>query len=223
MSKKDIIEYFFTPSTALTGRTILLMLAFALLASAVIFITYRLTHTGTAYSAKLAASNVAVCLITTVIMIMISSNIVISLGMVGSLSIIRFRTAIKDPWDTVYIFWSVVEGLCVGSRNFKLALISTLFLAVVLILLSLRTRFFRKYLVVVRSDSSAKPETIKKIIAGRHRHCRLRAANHTGERREMIFEVVAPKGISEELLAQLKETEGVDAVNFLEQSGDTVG
>ncbi len=92
------------------------------------FITYRVTHLSTAYSAKINATNVAITLITAVIMLMISSNIVISLGMVGALSIIRFRTAIKDPWDTVYIFWAVVEeGLAIGSQNFKLSFIAVVF------------------------------------------------------------------------------------------------
>ena len=160
MSKKDILQTYFNGNAALTARNILIVLAFALVMAAVIFVTYRLTHSGTAYSAKLNATNVAITLITTVIMLMISSNIVISLGMVGALSIIRFRTAVKDPWDTVYIFWAVVEGLCVGSQNFKLALLSVLFIAVALILLSLRSSMIRKYLVVIRADETADPAAL---------------------------------------------------------------
>lgn len=223
MSKKDILEYFYTSNAALTAKTILLILAFALAVAAVVFLTYRVTHTGTAYSVKLAATNVAVTLITTVIMLMISSNIVISLGMVGALSIIRFRTAIKDPWDTVYIFWSVVEGLSVGSQNFKLALISTLFIAVVLILLTLRTNLFRKYLLVVRTDSAADPAELTKRVSAVHRSSKLRAANHIGDRRELIFEVAARGGLDPALLAELKQLPGVSEVNFLEQTGESVG
>ena len=223
MSKKDILEYFYTSNQALTVRNILLILTFALLTSAVIFAAYRLTHTGTAYSAKLAATNVAVTLITTVIMMMISSNIVISLGMVGALSIIRFRTAIKDPWDTVYIFWSVVEGLSVGSQNFKLALISVLFIAVILLLLSLRTGLFRKYLIVVRSDSSVRPGDLEQMVTSCHKHGKLRAANHIGDRQEMIFEVAGSAPINLDLIEALKQVPGVTAVNFLEQTGETVG
>lgn len=104
MSKQEIWELFYGADTAIRGRNILAVLVAALIIGFVIFITYRVTHLSTAYSAKINATNVAITLITAVIMLMISSNIVISLGMVGALSIIRFRTAIKDPWDTVYIF-----------------------------------------------------------------------------------------------------------------------
>ena len=169
------------------------------------------------------ATNTAVTLITTVIMLMISSNIVISLGMVGALSIIRFRTAIKDPWDTVYIFWSVVEGLAVGSQNFKLGLLSVLFIAVVLILLSLRTTLFRKYLLVVRADSSADPAELERRVSASHKSSKLRAANHIGESRELIFEVASRSGLNREMLAELKQMPGVTAVNFLEQTGENVG
>ncbi len=223
MSKKDILEYFYTANSALTARNILLILAYALAVSAIIFLAYRVTHTGTVYSAKLAATNVAVTLITTVIMLMISSNIVISLGMVGALSIIRFRTAIKDPWDTVYIFWSVVEGLAVGSQNFKLGLLSVLFIAVVLILLSMRNHMFRKYLLVVRADSSADPAELEKRVAASHRSSRLRASNHIGEHRELIFEIASRSGLNGDMLAELKQMPGVNAVNFLEQTGENVG
>ncbi len=223
MSKKDILETYFNGNTVLTARSILIMLAFALVMAAVIFVTYRLTHSGTAYSAKLNATNVAVTLITTVIMMMISSNVVISLGMVGALSIIRFRTAIKDPWDTVYIFWAVVEGLSVGSQNFKLALISVLFIALILILLSLRAAMIRKYLVVIRADATADPAALDGIVSAHCKSFRLRAANQTGRGQELIYEVSAGKALDPDLLKALKEAAGVNGVNYLEQSGETVG
>ena len=106
MTKQDIWDLFYGVDTAMRGRNIVAVLVAAMIIGAVIFITYRVTHLSTAYSAKINATNVAVTLITAVIMLMISSNIVISLGMVGALSIIRFRTAIKDPWDTVCLLYT---------------------------------------------------------------------------------------------------------------------
>ena len=142
MSKQEIWELFYGADTAIRGRNILAVLVAALIIGFVIFITYRVTHLSTAYSAKINATNVAITLITAVIMLMISSNIVISLGMVGALSIIRFRTAIKDPWDTVYIFWAVVEGLAIGSQNFKLSFIAVVFIGMALILLAVIPPYF---------------------------------------------------------------------------------
>lgn len=223
MSKSDIFEFFFQGSTALSARNILLILGAALALAAVIFVTYRLTHTGSAYSAKFNATNVAVTLITTVIMMMISSNIVISLGMVGALSIIRFRTAVKDPWDTVYIFWGVVEGLCAGSQNFKLALISTLFIAVALIILSSHMIRSHKYLLVIRSEGDADAAAVEAAIAKFYKHHKLRAANNSREGRELIYEIRVRKSLDTALISALQEVSGVRSVNFLEETGETVG
>lgn len=107
MSKSDIVNMFYQSGASLGGKRILILLLAGLAVGAVIFITYRITYTGVNYSFRFNLSNVVILLITVVIMIMISSNIVITMGMVGALSIIRFRTAIKDPRDTVFIFWSV--------------------------------------------------------------------------------------------------------------------
>ena len=104
MSKSDILQWFGMNTEALTSLRILFVLAVSIAVGAVIFITYRLAYRGVAYDARFNVSNVVLVLISAVIMLMISSNIAISLGMVGALSIVRFRTAIKDPQDTIYIF-----------------------------------------------------------------------------------------------------------------------
>lgn len=109
MSKKDLLDLLNWQNQTIGGRRLLFILCVGLAISAVIFVTYRLTYNGVSYNAKFNISNSVILLITIVIMIMISSNIIISLGMVGALSIVRFRTAIKDPRDTVFIFWSIAE------------------------------------------------------------------------------------------------------------------
>ena len=223
MTKQDILDLFYGVDTAMRGRNIVAVLVAAMIIGAVIFITYRVTHLSTAYSAKINATNVAVTLITAVIMLMISSNIVISLGMVGALSIIRFRTAIKDPWDTVYIFWAVVEGLAVGSQNFKLSFIAVIFIGMALILLSCHTTLLHRYLLVVRCDPETEPQQVQTVIATHHKHCKLRAANRSANSSELIFEVFVRKAFQLSLIAKLQAMPGVVAVNFLEETGDTVG
>ena len=209
MSKQEIWELFYGADTAIRGRNILAVLVAALIIGFVIFITYRVTHLSTAYSAKINATNVAITLITAVIMLMISSNIVISLGMVGALSIIRFRTAIKDPWDTVYIFWAVVEGL--------------VFIGMALILLSCHTTLLHRYLLVVRCASEAEPQEIQAVIASQHKHCKLRAANRSATSTELIFEVLVHKAFQISLISKLQAMPEIITVNFLEETGDTVG
>ena len=208
MTKQDIWDLFYGVDTAMRGRNIVAVLVAAMIIGAVIFITYRVTHLSTAYSAKINATNVAVTLITAVIMLMISSNIVISLGMVG---------------DTVYIFWAVVEGLAVGSQNFKLSFIAVIFIGMALILLSCHTTLLHRYLLVVRCDPETEPQQVQTVIATHHKHCKLRAANRSANSSELIFEVFVRKAFQLSLIAKLQAMPGVVAVNFLEETGDTVG
>ena len=149
MTKEEILNYFYTNSTNLRIRSILMIMIAALLIAGVIYFTYWLAHKGVSYNNKFNLSLVMISLISVVIMLMISSNIVISLGMVGALSIVRFRTAIKDSRDTVFIFWAISEGLCVGSQNFKLAWITTIFIASIIMIASLIEKKQNKYLLIL--------------------------------------------------------------------------
>ena len=116
MSKSDILDWFSDNTQALQTGRILFILAVSVAVGIIIFLTYRLSYRGVAYSAVFNVSNVVLVMISATIMLMISSNIAIPLGMVGALSIVRFRTAIKDPQDTVYIFWAVVDvGFRIGN------------------------------------------------------------------------------------------------------------
>lgn len=114
-------EYLFqlleTSSGELTAETIVLRMAVAAVIACFIFLSYRLSHSGSIYSMKFNVSLAVLTLITTTVMIVIGNNIALSLGMVGALSIVRFRTAIKDSRDTIYIFWAIVVGICCGAGN----------------------------------------------------------------------------------------------------------
>ncbi|MBU9727007.1 DUF4956 domain-containing protein [Diplocloster modestus] len=224
MSKKDILSWFYTNSTALTARDIAIILCIGLLCSAVIFLTYRFTYNGVTYNPKFNSSNVIILLITVVIMLMISSNIVISLGMVGALSIVRFRTAIKDPRDTVFIFWSIVEGLCVGSRNFKLALISVLFIALVIFAFHLYVRKWNSYLLVIRgTQKTMDAARIQAVLKPTVTSVRVKAVNQTDSSCEMILETKVKGALTKENLEVLHSIEGVKSFHWMLQTGETIG
>ena len=224
MSKEDIFNYFYTNSENLKAENILFIMLAGLLIAAIISATYYFTYRGVSYNAKFNISLVVIMLISIVIMLMISSNIVISLGMVGALSIVRFRTAIKDSRDTAFIFWMMVEGLCVGSQNFKLALISTLFIAVFIVAVTLIPKQRNKYFVVVRGgstqiDTASVLEVIKKYAA----YGKLRNMSGEADRQEMIFEVQTKGEIDLKMAEAMREIPGVTAVNWIAQSGDEIG
>jgi uncharacterized membrane protein YhiD involved in acid resistance len=223
MSKTDLLDLLNWQNQTIGGRRLLFILCVGLAISAIIFVTYRLTYNGVSYNAKFNVSNSVILLITIVIMIMISSNIIISLGMVGALSIVRFRTAIKDPRDTVFIFWSIAEGLSIGSQNFKLAIISTIFIAIVIVAASYIARFTAKYLIIVRADDAVDKEKIQEALKKYNLFVKLRASNNTPGNCEMIFEVLAKKELNLKAVDEIKAMDGIVSVNMLLESGETVG
>ena len=107
----ELIYYLSNNAGSLSLQEILLSFLCAVVLGAVIFISYRFSHVGATYSAKFNVSLWMMTLVTTLIMCVIGNNIALSLGMVGALSIVRFRTAIKDPRDTTYIFWAIAVGV----------------------------------------------------------------------------------------------------------------
>ncbi len=223
MSKREILDWFTVNSESLSVSKILFVLGLSLLIGIVIFITYRLAYTGVSYNGRFNTGNVAIVMITTVIMLMISSNMAISLGMVGALSIVRFRTAVKDPVDTIYIFWAIVEGLCVGAQIYRLAVISTIFIAILLLVSSYYTAAHKKYLVIIRGTKEIDMEQLREILLRHYPNMRVRTANYMEERCEVICEVSARQEIKEEAMAALRGCAGVNGVNWLLEMGDRIG
>ena len=132
----------------LTVKTILIRMAVSAVVAAFIFLSYRLSHAGSIYSRKFNVSLAALTMITTTVMIVIGNNIALSLGMVGALSIVRFRTAIKDSRDTIYIFWAIVVGICCGSGDYLVAGIGSAFIFLALLLFG-RIRSDNRALLVI--------------------------------------------------------------------------
>ncbi len=223
MSKEEIFEYFYTNSANLNVSSILLTLLAGLFIGAVIFTTYYITYKGVAYNVKFNLSLVIILLISIVIMLMISSNIVISLGMVGALSIVRFRTAIKDSRDTVFIFWAIAEGLSVGSRNFKISFVTTLFIASVFIVTSMLPRFREKYLLVISTSPDFSADELEMFIEKNAKHFRLKSYANTAQRREYIYEVVLSKDKNPRDFDVAAQISGVNTINLVTQSGDNIG
>ena len=223
MSKKEILTWFTGNSQSLDVGNIIFILCIALAIGAVIFMTYRITYTGVSYNARFNVSNVIIILITAVIMLMISSNIAISLGMVGALSIVRFRTAIKDPHDTVYIFWAIVEGLCVGAQIHKLAFISTVFIAFILIAFSFYTKMHNKYLIIIRGDAELTGENVIEILESDFKRVKIRAVNNRENGCEMTCEVANIGELNLDFVKKLQQLDHVKSANWLLESSESIG
>lgn len=109
---KDLLRNSLEQSGNLSFQDMILHILVAALLSVVIYVSYAYTHSGTAYSKKFNVSLMTLTVLTATVMTVIGNNVALSLGMVGALSVVRFRTAIKDSRDTVYIFWTIVVGIC---------------------------------------------------------------------------------------------------------------
>ena len=172
----------------LTGEVILLRLAVSAVIAGFLFLSYRLSHSGSIYSAKFNVSLVALTVITTTVMIVIGNNLALSLGMVGALSIVRFRTAIKDSRDTIYIFWAIVVGICCGAGDYLVASLGSAFIFVMLLLFG-RIRNDNRVLFIVRTARLNETKVEALVFQYYARKAILRAKNTTDTSIEYIYEL----------------------------------
>ena len=224
MSKEEILSYFYTNSTEYGVKRTLIILLCGLAVGLIIYLTYYVSSEKIAYNRKFNWSLVIMHLITVIVMMMISSNIAVSLGMVGALSIVRFRTAVKDSRDTMFIFWAMAEGLCVSSQNWRMTFTSVLFIAAVLIISSGVPGVRNKYLLIVNGegkpiDRKLFEEKLKPYVTG----FRVRTANKDADHEEMICEIRTRGEVNLDVLDALLSVPGVASVNWVAQSGETVG
>ncbi|MCI9064595.1 MAG: DUF4956 domain-containing protein [Lachnospiraceae bacterium] len=224
MSKEEILSYFYTNSTEYGVKRTLIILLCGLAVGLIIYLTYYISSEKIAYNRKFNWSLVIMHLITVIVMMMISSNIAVSLGMVGALSIVRFRTAVKDSRDTMFIFWAMAEGLCVSSQNWRMTFTSVLFIAAVLIISSGVPGVRNKYLLIVNGegkpiDRKLFEEKLKPYVTG----FRVRTANKDADHEEMICEIRTRGEVNLDVLDALLSVPGVASVNWVAQSGETVG
>lgn len=137
-------------------------LAFAL--GLFILFVYKKTYTGVMYSAGFGVSLLGLTLVTTLIILAVTSNIILSLGMVGALSIVRFRTAIKEPLDIVFLFWSIATGIVLGAGLLPLAVLGSLFIGIILVVFVNRKSVDSPYILIVGSGENGREEDILNLL-----------------------------------------------------------
>ena len=222
---KDFILQQFAGLNALDFSTVLLNNAVAVVFALFLMLTYRLTYAGTAYSRKYNVTLGMLVIITTLIMSVISSNVALSLGMVGALSIIRFRTAVKDMRDAGFIFWCIAIGVACGVSQYMLAGVSSVVIFVFMLV-------FRqigpdsKMLLIVRADNAAQNRV--EAIVEQHfgRSGKRIMKNASPQTCELVYQIgqFALKRSDErakvDIVQRLVKVEGVQSVNMVEQSDD---
>ena len=183
-----------------------------------LFIIYKKTLTGVLYSSGFALTLVGLSLVTTLVIMAVTSNVVLSLGMVGALSIVRFRTAVKDPLDTAYMFWALTTGILLGAGQFLLTVLALVMIAGILTLLvNFQTRGLNSYLLVVRAGEEAE-RTVSQIV-GTIRVQKLKSKTVSSAGVEMTYEVRVDK--PDALLNRLQSVAGVQDATLVSYQGET--
>lgn len=186
--RENLFQLLESSGGELSTETIFLRLAVSAVISAFLFLSYRLSHSGSIYSVKFNVSLMSLTIITTTVMIVIGNNLALSLGMVGALSIVRFRTAIKDSRDTIYIFWAIVVGICCGSGDYLVAAGGSVLVFLVMMLFG-RLRTDNRVLLILRTARGNEPKVESLIFQYYNRKAVMRAKNTTDESVEYIYEL----------------------------------
>ena len=153
MNFSDVFKSSFLESIqSFTVTDIVIGMAFAVIISLFIFWVYKKTFTGIMYSPGFSLTLIGLCLATTLVIMAVTSNVVLSLGMVGALSIVRFRAAIKDPMEIVFLFWSIAVGIVIGAGMIPLALAGSVIIGIILMIFANRKQIGIPYIIIIDCD-----------------------------------------------------------------------
>jgi len=219
MTWEDFIKNtdFFAADLSVTAIALTLLFSFSL--GLFIFYIYRVSYKGVMYSKTFNVTLIAMSMITSSIILAITSNIILSLGMVGALSIVRFRTAIKDPIDVAYLFWAVGMGIVSGAGLWKLALISSVVIGVILFLFSKISDVKTPYLLVVSYQTEETNDLVLKLIEREAKRYRLKSKVFNGTSYELTVEI-RERSKTASIVNKIKGINFVNSVALLGYDGD---
>lgn len=223
MTFQDIFRSSFLENVSaisVLDMTLSILLAFAL--GLFIFYIYKKTYCGLMYSPGFGVTLIALTLITTLLILAVTSNIVLSLGMVGALSIVRFRTAIKEPMDIAFLFWSIAAGIVLAAGFIPLAVFGSMFIGLVLLLFSSRRDTDTPYILVVHCDSDATEEKAVSLIKSRIAAATLKSKSVSAGSIELNYEVRLKEGAAS-FVNELAALEGVSHAVLVSYNGDYMG
>ena len=184
-----------------------------------IYMVYRFVSRKAFYSKSFNISLVAMAMITAAIILAIQSSVVISLGMVGALSIVRFRTAVKDPMDLVFLFWSISVGIICGAGLYGMALMLSLCVTIVVFLLDFFPAVNAPMLLVMNAQDDKVEEEVMRIVSGYARYYRVKSRNLTKCGMDMVVELRVKKGEAE-MVRAINALQGVESVSLLCHDGE---
>ncbi len=205
---------------SLLDMAVALALAFGL--GMFIFLVYKKTFTGVMYSSSFGVTLIALTMITTLVILAVTSNVVLSLGMVGALSIVRFRTAIKEPLDIAFLFWSIAAGIVLAAGLIPLAVAGSVCIGAVLLVFVNKKSHMDPYILVLRCDGSGSAQAAQNLLEGQVRRCALKCKTVQPGEVELNLEVRL-KREDTSFVNALGELEGVRSAVLVSYNGDYMG
>lgn len=214
--KKSVLEGFTSGEMSTTKIIVILFVTLAL--SLYIYFVYSLINKGTMYDKEYHISMAMISVVTAGIIIAMQSNIVISLGMVGALSIIRFRTAVKSPLDLLFLFWSIGNGIICGAGLFEVAVIVSLVVSMGIYAFELLPGIKKPYLLIVSTTKDMEEDSLLSVVKENSKQYSVKSRNHKKASTDYLIEVKTKdeKG----LLKAIDKVEGVEEYSLLSQTGE---
>ena len=207
-------------SVSLVDMLVTMALAFGM--GVFIFFVYRKTYAGVMYSASFGATLVALTMITSMTILAVTSNVVLSLGMVGALSIVRFRTAIKEPMDIAFLFWSIAAGIVLAAGMIPLAVFGSVVIGAVLLLFVNRKAVSNPYIAVVSCGDGQAEERAVQFLREHVEKASVKSKTAQSGSIEFTCEVRL-KGDDTAFITALSEMEGVNSAVLVSYNGDYMG
>ena len=207
-------------SVSILDMAIALALAFGI--GMFIFLVYKKTYQGVMYSSSFGTTLVALTMITTVVILAVTSNVVLSLGMVGALSIVRFRTAIKEPLDIAFLFWSIAVGIVLAAGMIPLAVIGSVIIGAILLVFVNKKSHNNPYIVVVQCDSSESESAVKSYLTQATEKCVVKSKSAQKGLIELNMDVRL-KDDNTDFINVIADIKGVNSAVLVSYNGEYMG
>jgi len=223
MSFSDIFKSSFlenVASVSILDMVLAMVLAFGL--GLFIYLIYKKTYQGVMYSSSFGLTLVALTMITTLVILAVTSNVVLSLGMVGALSIVRFRTAIKEPLDIAFLFWAIAAGIVLAAGMIPLAVFGSVIIGLILLFFANRRESSDPYITVLRCSSSESEKAASAFLQEKVSKCVVKSKTVRKGQIELTMEIRL-KDDNTDFINALAGIEGVESAVLVSYNGDYMG
>ena len=223
MSFNDIFKSSFlenVTSISIFDMVLAMVLAFAL--GLFIFLIYKKTYQGVMYSSSFGVTLVALTMISTLVILAVTSNVVLSLGMVGALSIVRFRTAIKEPLDIAFLFWSIAVGIVLAAGMIPLAVFGSVLIGIILLIFVNKKSNVNPYIVVVSCDGHDSEVKVSDFLKAKTQRMTVKSKSAQKGNLEINYEIRL-KEDNTDFVNELADLEGVSSAVLVSYNGEYMG